>query len=232
MRKNLLLHKLKKLPAGVHGYAFNEWCVNLINRTFVNEDGSSALRRPLTPEDIDRAHILHTKRKNANVVLVQFMNMTLRNEVFFAKSVLKNLEDGYSISEHLTPDNIGLLNAAKDDGVKAWSSDCKIFVEKKGGGKRIIRSLADLKPRQESYHQSRMRRHENQKQGNGNVVNHYPLNAYYAPSSDFPYAPTNDHAGMHPNDPRSPAVIDYRNRGNFYHNNYNNNYNQPSHSRW
>ena len=149
MRKNLLLHKAKNVPKDKHGYEFNKWCVELINEAYVKDDGTHALRRKLVPEDIDRAHILRTKRRDANVILVQFMNMTLRNEVFFAKTVLKT-NDTFSISEHLTPDNIQLLNTAKENAGKAWSADCKIFIEK-DGRKQLIRSSADLDNAKKRY---------------------------------------------------------------------------------
>ena len=208
MRKNLLLHKAKNIPKDKHGYEFNEWCVDLINSTFLNEDGSLALRRLLVAEDIDRAHILRTKRRDANVVLVQFMNMTVRNEVFFAKSVLKKQKDSYSISEHLTPENIRLLNAAKESAGNAWSSDCKIFVEK-GGRKQIIRSPADL--------------------GSGNVTNdrnvdgkgrRYQGNRRYENTADYqgqyPYPPPNgSQMPYYQPNVQSPAFIDFRNRSNY-----------------
>ena len=60
MRKNVLFHKVNNIPRDKHGYDFNKWCVELINTTFVNGNGQSVLRRPLVPEDIDRAHILRT----------------------------------------------------------------------------------------------------------------------------------------------------------------------------
>ena len=216
MRKNLLAHKVENIPTDIHGYEFNKWCVNLINDNFVDTEGHSVLRRPLVPDDIDRAHILKTRREDSKIVLIQFMNMTLRNEVFFAKKVLKN--KSMSISEHLTPDNIQLLNLAKENGGNAWSSDTKIWVEKSGGGKRRIHTPADLGNKVASKQSGNVpwRKHGNARYDTDNSLSGY----YYSPP------PINNSDVMYPADPKNPAFINFqdaKNRGYVYDYGYNNN---------
>ena len=228
MRKNVLFHKVKDIPRDKHGYAFNKWCIDLINSTFVNSDNVSVLRRPLVPEDIDRAHVLRTKRRDANVVLVQFMNMTVRNEVFFAKSCLKG-RGSLSVSEHLTPESIELLNLAKSKG-EAWSSDGgKIFLKNKSGEKRVIRSPHDLAsvPVRETHHKTPRGRSRHRKlDGKGR-----PPARSNPPRHDLHNYPTRPQASdgdaVYSRDPRSSGYIDFANCGNYdYYRN-----SQPS-SQW
>ena len=230
MRKNVLFHKVKDIPKNKHGYEFNIWCTDLINRTFVDGNGVSVLRRPLVPEDIDRAHILRTKRRNANVVLVQFMNMTLRNDVFFAKRCLKGQEGGMSISEHLTPESIGLLNLAKSKG-DAWSSDGgKIFFKNESGVKKLIRSPSDLEsvPVGETHpntHRGRSPRRRSREKGRSSARSSAP-----PPRRDLYNYPSRPKAGEASisRDPRSAGYIDFAECGN-----YNNYYrNTPPSSQW
>ena len=144
-RKTLLLHRLTDVPKRPEGrndnikyaYDFIDYCIGKLNEHF-----GEILKRPLVPEDIDRAHILRTKKQSSKpVVLVQFMNMTVRNVIFFSKRVLKG--KNFSISEHLTADNMDLLNAAEKTYGQAWSSDCQIFALCDGVKRRIF-SHADL----------------------------------------------------------------------------------------
>ena len=231
MRKNLLAHKVENIPTDIHGYKFNEWCVELINDNFIDDNNQLVLRRPLFPEDIDRAHILKTKRKDSKIVLIQFMNMTLRNEVFFAKKVLKNKT--ISISEHLTPVSIELLNLAQKSTGNAWRSDCKIWVEKSGGGKRKIQTPADLGKSGTSKQSGNGPRSRNT--SNKNAAWEVPtqwydknMNAYYDPRSNDPTL-YNNSSVVYPADPRNPAFINFQNANNYengygYNDNFNNGY--------
>ena len=67
--------------------------------------------------------------------------MTVRYAIFYSKRLLKGKE--FSISEHLTSDNLELLAAAKDKYGTSWSSDCKIYALA-GNEKKYITSHADL----------------------------------------------------------------------------------------
>ena len=109
-KKGLVFHKVENLPdpdpdsITKTNIKFDEFMVQTINTILPN------MERAIRIEDISTAHVLPTRNKRKDVVLVQFTNLRSRNMVFFSKSSLKNNENTkITISEHLTSANISLI---------------------------------------------------------------------------------------------------------------------------
>ena len=131
---NLLIHGLANVPKydPARATEFCEWVAKQINDLLPN------LCKPVTADHIDHAHPLRTVKPNSNVVIVRFDNRAMRYVVYGAKSELKNsTQPKVSFTEHLTFENMRLMNEAKKivgrDNV--WSDNC--FVLAKAGDKTI-----------------------------------------------------------------------------------------------
>ena len=76
---------------------------------------------------ISVSHPIKSKKNPNNLIsLVKFSNRDMRNNIFFAKRGLKG--SNISITEHLTPLSLDILNAAKKEFGRdnVWSSQTKI----------------------------------------------------------------------------------------------------------
>ena len=144
----LLFHGVKNLPVPDQSnriksnIEFDEFMVKIINSILPN------LQKNISLHDISTSHILPTKSKKKNVVLVAFTKLRTRNMVFFNKSSLKNDEtnpDKISISEHLTKFSLTLIKSAKEilNTEDVWSSKGIIYA-KHNGDKQKIRKLSDI----------------------------------------------------------------------------------------
>ena len=130
--KKFPMPKSKKTPL-----EFNEHVVDTINKLL-------DLDKPLTLNNIDIAHVFRTRKKSEHkTVIIKFTNRWARHQVYYARKKLKST--GMSISDHLTAENIELLNLAKNSvgHQNAWSDQGRIYAVIHGR-KCLIRSVNDL----------------------------------------------------------------------------------------
>ena len=93
---------------------------------------------------ISVSHPIKSKKNPKNLIaLVKFSNRDMRNMIFFAKRELKGTK--ISITEHLTPLSLEILNAAKKEFGRenVWSSQTKVKT-KVLGRTYILRSVDDV----------------------------------------------------------------------------------------
>ena len=141
LRSNSLLWHDFPMPASkLNGIQFLEYVVEKLNELL------PSLYQPVELSNIDIAHKLFTRKKSVKtILLIKFTNRWSRNDVMFCRKDLAGTK--MTITEHLTAENIKLLNMAKSAaGFKnAWSANGKIFMLIHGR-KRVVRSERDLPP--------------------------------------------------------------------------------------
>ena len=133
-RNNLIAHGWDDVPIAprkhTQEYAenFTNYVVNKINQLFPDIDGG------ITSKDIDDTHIYRTKNNDRNspkqLVIIRFCSRLMRNKIFSMKKNLKST--GYSITEHLTQFNLGLLKAAQKklkNKKLAWTHYGKVLIQ-------------------------------------------------------------------------------------------------------
>ena len=123
---SLLFHGFPKIPKGMHGRELREFIVEQINKLLPNLQGG-----PVSVHEIEYGHTLNTKRRSSkHIAIVKFSCRFTRNEFFYSKKFLPK-SAGVSISEHLTADNLYLLNKAKNIvGEKnVWTTQTRIFAK-------------------------------------------------------------------------------------------------------
>ena len=131
---NLLIHGLHDIPVNSTLYPgekitpleFCEYIANKLNELLPNLDTK------ITPNNINDAHRLRTRKNTSNVVIVRFVQRGIRKEVFKKKKFLKN--KAIAITEHLTSRNMTLLNCAKRAVGRnnAWSFEGRICINAQG----------------------------------------------------------------------------------------------------
>ena len=147
-RDNLKIINLPGMPyqktKKLKGVAFSKEVAKQINNVI-------KLDEPLSYKDINTSHFLKTTDDdNKHVIIVKFVRRDVRDDLFFAKSQLKTINEHNtiktSIAEHLTPYNIGLLERAKEAYGKSnvWTSKCKIFAKVGDYPKFTITSFNDI----------------------------------------------------------------------------------------
>ena len=105
---SLLLHGFPKIPKDKkHGRALKAFLLEELNKLFPDLEGG-----PVQPDQIEFGHTLKTRRNRKHVVIIKFSCRFTRNAIFYAKSQLPK-GCGVSVSEHLTTENLQLLNEAK-----------------------------------------------------------------------------------------------------------------------
>ena len=122
-----------------HGRALKKFLVSELNKLFPNLEGGA-----IEPSQIEFGHMLKTRKANKHVVIIKFSCRFTRNAIFYGKKHLPK-DCGVSISEHLTYENLQLLNEVRDlVGVRnAWTSQTKIFA-KVNDTKWVIQSHKDI----------------------------------------------------------------------------------------
>ena len=162
-RWNLLGHGFDDVPIAPDkpSQEFNEkfvgYVIDKLNELFPN------LKNPIVYSDIDNAHIYKTKRfgpkSSKQVVIIRFVTMLRRNEIFSLKKTLKDTP--ISLTEHLTKSNLALYKDVQNtlgDRRKVWTSYGKILIEHKGSIKSIRsmealhRLITPQRPHYEHYH--------------------------------------------------------------------------------
>ena len=147
---NLLIHGLSDFPVrptssdidGRNRYEFifiDYVCKKL------NELLKGKLYKAVTPQDIERAHILYQgDNNNKPVVIVRFVRRVVRNNVFFSRRALKGTK--VSITDHLSKNGKKLLNHAKNAfGPRCtWTSAGKVFARVGDGSSHYIKSDNDI----------------------------------------------------------------------------------------
>ena len=138
---SLLIHGLMNIP-DVDSYEFGIYIVNKINELLLPH-----LVFKIELGHLEFAHILSTKSKKKNVVIVKFKSRFAKNDVYDNRSKLKGT--GVSITEHLTKKNLQLLKATRDivGFINVWTSQTKILANLEGEVFHIKTSkdLEDLK---------------------------------------------------------------------------------------
>ena len=144
-RNNLIAHKWEDVPIAPskptqeEDDKFTEYVVEKMNGLFPGID--------LTARDIDDTHILRTRKSDPKshkqLVIIRLCSRLMRNKIFSRKSELKKY--GYSLTEHLTAFNLGLLKEAqKRVGFKsAWTHYGKVLILTNGSIK-AVRGYKDL----------------------------------------------------------------------------------------
>ena len=96
----------------------------------------------VTARDIDDTHIYRTKKSKREsrkqIVIIRFCSRLLRNRIFSQKKELKR--SGFSITEHLTQFNLGLLKEAQyrlGDVRRAWTHYGKVLLSINGEIKSV-----------------------------------------------------------------------------------------------
>ena len=101
------------------------------------------LNIPVSVHNIDIAHPLRSNAKGQPPIIVRFTNRHVRHNVFENKDYLKRF--GIFVTEHLTADNVKLLNKAQ--GIvgyeNAWSFNGKIFALT-NSGRVVLKAESDL----------------------------------------------------------------------------------------
>ena len=101
------------------------------------------LNIPVSVHNIDIAHPLRSNAKGQPPIIVRFTNRHVRHNVFENKDYLKRF--GIFVTEHLTADNVKLLNKAQ--GIvgyeNAWSFNGKIFALT-NSGRVVLKTESDL----------------------------------------------------------------------------------------
>ena len=140
-RWNGLIHGLDDVPVAPDkpcqefNESFTNYVINKLNELFPGLD------KPITHSDIDNTHIYRTARfgpkSSKQVVIVRFISMLRRNQIFSLKKTLKDTP--ISLTEHLTKTNLNLYKEAKKvvGDKKVWTHYGKILVEHRGGIKSI-----------------------------------------------------------------------------------------------
>ena len=111
----------------------------------LNELLKGKLYKAVTPQDIERAHILYQgENNNTPVVIVRFVRRVVRNNVFFSRRALKGTK--VSITDHLSKNGKKLLNHAKNAfGPRCtWTSAGKVFARVGDGSSHYIKSDNDI----------------------------------------------------------------------------------------
>lgn len=96
-------------------------------------------------ECIRRCHRMgHADTKKQRPILVKFNDLTIKNEVWFAKSNLKG--SGITLSEFLTKSRHDVFIAARRKfGIsKTWTRDGSVFVVNPDGSRHRVNSLYEL----------------------------------------------------------------------------------------
>ena len=127
LRRNSLLAIGMKPPTEkekLRGFKFADFVCEELNKLYGDK-----LTHPLSSEKhIDAAHVLPTRNKKKTVIIIQFISRIVRNEVFYAKRVLK--QTGISICEHLTTHQLKLLDKTRNvlgKNVPVWTNQGTIF---------------------------------------------------------------------------------------------------------
>ena len=118
---NLLLHKFHLPSNYLPSLQFSHYIANQINY-FLPQ-----LLVPVTWEHISDAHPLKTKNSKSNVIIVRFCNRNIRHEIYSKRHLLRR---GMYITEHLTENNLKVLNRAKElFGFNSVSTEkCNIII--------------------------------------------------------------------------------------------------------
>ena len=185
---NLLFHNFPLPEENLTRISFHKWVAYHINRLLPQ------LEEPVSWLHIKAAHPLKTVKASSKVVIVRFNQRGIRDNIYFNK---KNLQgSGVSVTEHLLPSNLKLLNQARDAyGFKnAWTNECQIFALIKGS-RTLIKSADDLTPKSGNSEQSNVKTHGKKSTPNKIIRKRWsppiPPNFNYRPS-DFPPATTSN----------------------------------------
>ena len=133
-RNNLIGHGWDDVPIAPQkptqefAEKFTDYVVDKLNTLFPN-----IIEGGITPRDIDDTHIYRTRKSkresHKQLVIIRFCSRLLRNKIFSRKKELRNT--GFSITEHLTSFNLGLLKEAQyrlGDARKAWTHYGKVLM--------------------------------------------------------------------------------------------------------
>ena len=148
-RNNLLVHGLNDVPVAPnkpcpeYTKQFTCYIVNKLNELFPD------LENDIVSSDIDNTHIYRTKQRfdaksSKQVVIIRFVSVLRRNEIFSLKRTLKDTPIG--ISEHLTKTNLDLYKKAQKemgDNKKVWTHYGRVLIDFNGSIKSI-RNIQDL----------------------------------------------------------------------------------------
>ena len=102
---NLLLHRFPQPAHPMSSLQFSYYVADLLNYFLPN------LPVPVSWQHISDAHPLKTKAKKSSVIIVRFCNRNIRHAIYDQRNLLKK---GLAITEHLTENNLGILNRAKE----------------------------------------------------------------------------------------------------------------------
>ena len=144
---NLLFHNFKLPPKHLTSLEFSCFMAEQINYVL------PYLPVPVTWQHISDAHPLRTKSRRSNVIIVRFCNRNIRHMIYSNRAHLQG--KGMAITEHLTSDNLDILNRAKElFGFKnVCSENCNILMSV--NGKVIkVKSIAEVNEIFESSTQS------------------------------------------------------------------------------
>ena len=137
-RQNLLIYGLDDIPSETYDFEFVRYICRKLNNLLPNLEFGE-----ITPDDINDAHPMYTRSGSKVIVIVQFNKRWIRNEVLKMKNNLT--QKNVSFSEHLTPNNMKLLKAAKSIAGPYYAFSRKGVVYGRVDDKKIaIKSEQDL----------------------------------------------------------------------------------------
>ena len=203
MRINsLLFHGFPLIPNDKeHGRALKQFLLDKLNELFPDLEGG-----PVKADQIEFGHTLRTRKSVKHVVIIKFSCRFTRNAIFYAKSKLPKM-CGVSISEHLTHENLQLLNEAKKlvGDRNAWSSQTKIFA-KVNGAKWSIWCLNDIDKLKYAISKQPFRRDFPHNSPNDNALRSPKVQEAWAstPSNQMPFTNTVENEDLATGSPQSP----------------------------
>ena len=137
---SLLIHGLLDIPMDKLDRRGFKFCCYIKDK--LNELLADKMNFKIVSADIDAAHPLPT-RAGKEIVIVKFVSRVVRNQIWYNKKLLNG--SNISVSEHLTSQNIALLNDAKDvlGRENAWLNQCVVHIQVNGRKHKIF-SKKDL----------------------------------------------------------------------------------------